>query len=84
MKFPSDPKKEHLLQDLHRAAGSLSHAWRLFDQACDPDEIEACIYTINAESARYAQLLKRAKKAELHCPYSSFAENSENFPDAKS
>ena len=83
MKSSSNPEKEHLLQDLHRAAGSLSHAWRLFDQTCDPDEIEACIYTINAESARYAQLLKRAKKAELQCPYTSFPENTENFSDAK-
>ena len=79
----TQPKKEPLLQDIHQAARSLSHAWRLFDQTCDPDDIEACIYTINAESARYTQLLKRAKKAELQCPYASFSENTEKFSDAK-
>lgn len=79
----TQPKKEPLLQDIHQAARSLSHAWRLFDQTCDPDEIEACIYTINAESARYTQLLKRAKKAELQCPYSSYYEEPEGLPSAK-
>lgn len=75
MKTKHASESGQLLLDIRQAAGSLSDAWRAFDQTCDPDQIEACIYTINAQVARYTQLLKQARQTGLRCSYFAAEEN---------
>ena len=61
-----DPKLLHLKAELLAAQGDLSQAYRRFDQAVEPDLVEACIFEINAMNARYTHLLRaiKARSAE--------------------
>ena len=51
-----------LKEELHSAQGSLSLAYRQFDQAVDPELVESCIYQINAEKARCNYLIRAIKE----------------------
>lgn len=51
-----------LLDSLYETHQRLSTAWNFFQNTSDPDLIESCIYEINAISAQYSHLLRRARK----------------------
>ena len=61
-KSKPDPELFHLKEELLTAQGDLSQAYRRFDQAVDPELVEACIYEINAVTARCNYLLRIIKE----------------------
>lgn len=69
MKTKPNPAHAALLDDIWQATTRLYDAWNEFDRTCDPDRIEECIYTINAATAHYSFLLKRARQIGLVNPY---------------
>lgn len=61
-KSTPDPELFRLKEELLTAQGDLSQAYRRFDQAVDPELVEACIYEINAVTARCNYLLRVIKE----------------------
>ena len=61
-KSKPDPELFRLKEELLTAQGDLSQAYRRFDQAVDPELVEACIYEINAVTARCNYLLRIIKE----------------------
>ena len=61
-KSTPDPQLLHLKAELLAAQNNLSQAYRRFDQAVDPDLVDACIYEINALTARCNYLLRSMKE----------------------
>ena len=61
-KSKPDPELLNLQAELLTAQGELSQAYRRFDQAVDPELVEACIYEINAVTARCNYLLRVIKE----------------------
>lgn len=53
-----------LERELRETRSRLQRAYDAFDLVSDPDLIEAWIYEINAQRAKYAYLLKRRKSLE--------------------
>ena len=67
-KSKPDPELFHLKEELLTAQGDLSQAYRRFDQAVDPELVEACIYEINAVTARCNYLLRIIKERSPQPP----------------
>ena len=57
-----DPELLHLKAELLAAQGELAQAYRRFDQAVDPELVEACIFESNAVTARCNYLLRSIKE----------------------
>lgn len=53
-----------LEQELQETRLRLRRAYEAFDLVSDPDLVEAWIFEINAQQARYSYLLKRRKALE--------------------
>ena len=61
-KSTPDPELFRLKEELLTAQGDLSQAYRRFDQAVDPELVEACIYEIKSINARFAYLYRSIKE----------------------
>ncbi len=57
--------KQDLLDELNRSLGKIRATRSAFREATDTDLIEALIFELKIEEARYNFLLKQAKDAEL-------------------
>lgn len=57
-----DPELLALQAELQQAQGDLALAYRQFDQALDPELVEACVYQISAEKARCNYLIRAIKE----------------------
>lgn len=57
-----DPELQALQEEFQQAQGDLALAYRQFDQALDPELVEACVYQISAEKARCNYLLRAIKE----------------------
>ena len=57
-----------LERELCQTGRRLQQAYEAFNLVSDPDLIEAWVYEINAQQARYAYLLKRRKALGLPAP----------------
>lgn len=58
----ADPELDVLRAELQAAQGDLAQAYRQFNQAVDPELVEACVYQISAEKARCNYLIRAIKK----------------------
>ncbi len=59
-------EKKKLLSEIEEALSDLRYARKCFEEAHEPEMIEACIYEIKSAEARYSFLLRKAKlMAEL-------------------
>ena len=56
------PTTAELQQEMYRIAQKLKDAYERFNWADDPDLIEACIFEVNACTARYNYLLRCIKE----------------------
>lgn len=65
-----DPELRALRADLATAQSDLQQAYRQFNQALDPELVEASIYEISAVKARCNYLIRVIKE---HCPADSDA-----------
>ena len=54
-----------LLKDIEKTRSALEIAYLGFDNATDPDLIDAYIYEVNATLKRYKYLLEQAAKLKL-------------------
>ena len=60
-----EPGEAQLLQtELEQTKVNLQQAYGAFEQMTDPDLVEACIFEIKANSARYDYLLRQLKQLE--------------------
>ena len=50
-----------LLSEIEEALADIRHARSCFEEAHDPEMIEACIFEIKSAEARYSFLLRKAK-----------------------
>lgn len=57
-----DPRQQELLSDLHAAQRELALAYARFDNAVEPELVDAAIYEINALRARCGYLLRMLKE----------------------
>lgn len=57
-----------LERELSETRSKLQQAFDAFNLVSDPDLIEAWVYEINAQQARYSYLLKRRKELEVSTP----------------
>lgn len=73
-KPPRDPELELLKGELDTAREDLQQAYRLFNQAVDPELVESCIYEINAVKSRCNYLIRAIK---THSPEESAALGTE-------
>ncbi len=58
-----DPRQQELLSDLASVQEELSLAYARFDNAVEPELVEAAIYEINALRARCGYLLRLLKES---------------------
>ncbi len=58
----ADPELQDLKDELRSAQGELALAYRRFNQAIEPELVEACIYRISSEKARCNYLLRAIKE----------------------
>ena len=56
--------REELLNEIEEIKLSLATAHSNFDNACDPDLVDSCIYEMNAIQYKYKYLLKQMSKME--------------------
>lgn len=56
--------KEELLREIEEIKLSLETAHSNFDNACDPDLVDSCIYEMNAIQYKYKYLLKQMRQME--------------------
>ncbi len=56
--------REELLNEIEEIKRSLETAHSNFDNACDPDLVDSCIYEMNAIQYKYKYLLKQMRKME--------------------
>lgn len=56
--------KEELLREIEAVKLSLETAHSNFENACDPDLVDSCIYEMNAIQYKYKYLLKQFQKME--------------------
>lgn len=62
---PAPPSREELLrQELRSAAQELALAYDRFDQASEPELVEACIYEIQAIHARYSYFYRAIREGD--------------------
>lgn len=61
-KSAPDRELENLKAELTAAQGDLQQAYRLFDQAVDPELVESCVYQISAVKARCNYLIRAIKE----------------------
>lgn len=57
--------ENELYIDVRRAHKNWENAYRYFNYATDPDEIECAIYALEAAEKRYEMLLRQAKRHHL-------------------
>jgi len=57
-----DPELESLKAELSAAQADLQQAYRLFNQALDPELVESCVYQISAVKARCNYLIRSIKE----------------------
>ena len=57
-----DPELSALKDELLKAQSDLTMAYRRFNQAVDPELIEACVYEISAVKARCNYLIRAIKE----------------------
>lgn len=57
--------KQDLLSDLNRSLANIRATRSAYREATNPDLIEALVFELKSEEARYNFLLKKAKDAEL-------------------
>lgn len=60
-----DVERQTLLSDIEEALTDIRHARNCFEEARDPEMIEACIFEIKSAEARYSFLLRKAKLMSL-------------------
>ena len=58
-------ERRALLSDIEDALTDIRHARNCFEEARDPEIIEACIFEIKSAEARYSFLLRKAKLMSL-------------------
>lgn len=56
--------REELLNEIEEIKLSLETAHSNFENACDPDLVDSCIYEMNAIQYKYKYLLKQMRKIE--------------------
>ena len=56
-----DIERQALLSDIEEAISDIRYARNCFEEARDPEMIEACIFEIKSAEARYSFLLRKAK-----------------------
>jgi len=61
----ADIERRALLADIEEALSDIRHARNCFEEARDPEMIEACIFEIKSAEARYSFLLRKAKLMSL-------------------
>ncbi len=61
----ADVERRALLSDIENALDDIRHARNCFEEAHDPEMIEACIFEIKSAEARYSFLLRKAKLMSL-------------------
>ncbi len=54
-------ERQALLEDIEQAISDIRYARNCFEEARDPEMIEACIFEIKSAEARYSFLLRKAK-----------------------
>lgn len=57
--------RRELLSDLDETLAELRYARNCFENAREPEIIEACVYEIKSAEARYNYLLRKAKESKL-------------------
>ena len=57
-----DPELNALRSELTSAQEELQQAYRLFNQAVDPELVESCVFQINAVKARCNYLIRAIKE----------------------
>ncbi|MBR3848801.1 MAG: DUF2508 family protein [Oscillospiraceae bacterium] len=60
-----DFERQALLSDIEAALTDIRHARNCFEEARDPEMIEACIFEIKSAEARYSFLIRKAKLMSL-------------------
>ena len=58
-------ERRALLSDIENALSDIRYARNCFEEARDPEMIEACIFEIKSAEARYSFLLRKAKLLSL-------------------
>lgn len=58
-----EAERRELTEEIERTKKCLHQARLSFNNACDPDLIEACVFEINAMQARYNFLLRKLKES---------------------
>jgi len=72
-----DPELLALREELQMAQGELTLAYRQFNQAVDPELVEACVYQISAIKARCNYLIRTIKERSPESAAAArFEENS--------
>lgn len=61
MENAEDIERQNLLSDIEEAISDIRYARNCFEEARDPEMIEACIFEIKSAEARYSFLLRKAK-----------------------
>lgn len=56
--------REELLNEIEEIKRSLETVHSNFDNTCDPDLVDSCIYEMNAIQYKYKYLLKQMRKME--------------------
>ncbi|MBQ7120348.1 MAG: DUF2508 family protein [Oscillospiraceae bacterium] len=59
-------EKKKLLAEIEEALADIRYAKNCFEEAREPEIIEACIYEIKSAEARYNFLLRKAKLMAEH------------------
>jgi hypothetical protein len=58
--------RRELLHDLEETLAELRYARNCFENAREPEIIEACVYEIKSAEARYSYLLRKAKETGVY------------------
>ncbi len=59
-----DQTKQELLQEIEEIKLSLATAHSNFENVCDPDLVDSCIYEMNAIQYKYKYLLRQVRNME--------------------
>ena len=69
-----DSAKQELFDELHVLHAALEEAYMRFDEATEPELVEACVYEINAAQSRYNYQLRRIKDAGAEAAFKACAQ----------